>query len=96
MFLTEHRSPLAAHLSDPRWVCALAYLAGIFDKLNTLNLSLQGSNNNILNISDKIAGFQRKLERWATRVNEGNIDILFLPFFILLLDSFMWLKTLRA
>ncbi|GAA6081481.1 SCAN domain-containing protein 3-like, partial [Tachysurus ichikawai] len=38
IFLTDQRSPLAKHLSDPDWVTRLAYLSCIFEKLNGLNV----------------------------------------------------------
>ena len=40
----------------------LAYLADIFKKLNTLNLSMQKSNITILNLYDSLNAFEEKLE----------------------------------
>ncbi|KAJ4937848.1 hypothetical protein JOQ06_002478 [Pogonophryne albipinna] len=48
LFLTEHGSQLADHLTDPDWLTRLAYLSCIFDRLNGLNLSLQGENTSIM------------------------------------------------
>ena len=75
IFLSVCGSPLADHLTDPTWVTGLAYLAGIFDKLNSLNLSLQGPNTNVLTLSDKVTAFTKKLERWAARVEEGSVEM---------------------
>uniref|UniRef100_A0A8C6S3X4 DUF4371 domain-containing protein n=1 Tax=Neogobius melanostomus TaxID=47308 RepID=A0A8C6S3X4_9GOBI len=75
IFLSDCGSPLAEHLSDPKWVASLAYLASIFDRLNILNASLQGPNANVLTLSDKITAFKRKLERWAVRMDEGCADM---------------------
>lgn len=75
IFLADNGSPLADHLTDTSWVSKLAYMAGIFDKLNSLNLSLQGPNTNILTLSDKVNGFSKKLERWAERVESGNVEM---------------------
>lgn len=72
IFLSDALSPLAHHLTDPKWMASLAYLAGIFDKLNTLNSSLQGPNSNILTLSDKVNAFTKKLQRWVARVESGN------------------------
>uniref|UniRef100_A0A8C6SUE5 HAT C-terminal dimerisation domain-containing protein n=1 Tax=Neogobius melanostomus TaxID=47308 RepID=A0A8C6SUE5_9GOBI len=75
IFLSDCGSPLAEHLSDPKWVASLAYLASIFDRLNILNTSLQGPNANVLTLSEKITAFKRKLERWAVRMDEGCADM---------------------
>ncbi|XP_073667603.1 SCAN domain-containing protein 3-like [Paramisgurnus dabryanus] len=72
---TDQRSPLAEHLSNPDWVTRLAYLSCIFEKLNGLNLSLQGENTNILYLNDKVQAFARKLVRWRERVEMGRIDM---------------------
>uniref|UniRef100_A0A8C2E398 HAT C-terminal dimerisation domain-containing protein n=1 Tax=Cyprinus carpio TaxID=7962 RepID=A0A8C2E398_CYPCA len=68
-------SPLADHLSDADWVTRLAYLSCIFEKLNGLNVSLQGENTNILYLNDKVQAFARKLVRWRERVEMGRIDM---------------------
>uniref|UniRef100_A0A1A8DU23 HAT C-terminal dimerisation domain-containing protein n=1 Tax=Nothobranchius kadleci TaxID=1051664 RepID=A0A1A8DU23_NOTKA len=75
LFLLEHGSHLAAHLTDPDWLTRLAYLACIFDKLNGLNTSLQVENANIMSLNDKIDAFKRKLDRWCARVKTGCFDI---------------------
>ncbi|KAK2845986.1 hypothetical protein Q7C36_010840 [Tachysurus vachellii] len=67
IFLTDQRSPLAEHLSDPDWVTRLAYLSCIFEKLNGLNVSLQGENTNILYLNDKVQVFARNLVHWRER-----------------------------
>nr|XP_054594228.1 SCAN domain-containing protein 3-like [Nothobranchius furzeri] len=75
LFLLEHGSHLAAHLTDPDWLTRLAYLACIFDKLNGLNTSLQVENANIMSLNDKINAFKRKLDRWSARVKTGCFDV---------------------
>ena len=40
----------------------LAYLADIFKKLNTLNLSMQKSNTTIINLYDSLDAFEEKLK----------------------------------
>jgi hypothetical protein len=57
IFLLEHKSTLAEHFLNKNWLVILSYLSDIFDKLNSLNLSLQGKNINILFLSDKIDAF---------------------------------------
>ncbi|KAK5863610.1 hypothetical protein PBY51_000631 [Eleginops maclovinus] len=74
-FLSDVHSPLADHLTDSRWLSRLAYLACIFDKLNSLNLSLQGPSTNILTLSDKVNAFTKKLQRWAARAESGDFEM---------------------
>ncbi len=52
----------------------LAYLSDMFQKLNELNLQMQGTNTHLPQLADKITSFTRKLEMWEQRVKEGNID----------------------
>uniref|UniRef100_A0A8C6S835 HAT C-terminal dimerisation domain-containing protein n=1 Tax=Neogobius melanostomus TaxID=47308 RepID=A0A8C6S835_9GOBI len=75
LFLMEHGSQVAKHLTDPDWLTRLAYLSCIFDRLNGLNLSLQGENTNIMSMSDKIRAFKRKVDRWTARVEMGRFDM---------------------
>ncbi|KAM9305440.1 protein FAM200B [Gastrophryne carolinensis] len=74
-FLSEKKSPLAAHFSDKVWVAKLAYLCDIFSLLNELNLSLQGKMTTIFKLADKVAAFKPKLELWGWRVNRGILDM---------------------
>jgi hypothetical protein len=43
-FLTEIKSEFVKYFKDELWICRLAYLCDIFDKINNLNLQLQGFN----------------------------------------------------
>ena len=74
-FLSEKKSPLAAHFSDKVWVAILAYLCDIFSLLNELNLSLQGKMTTVFKLADKVAAFKAKLELWGRRVNNGILDM---------------------
>ncbi len=47
LFLSNVQSPLAQHMSDSSWIARLAYLSDIFERLNTLNTSLQGRDCNV-------------------------------------------------
>ena len=55
-------------MQDNNWLSKLAYLADMFDKLNTLNLSLQGPQTNAVTLNDKISAFISKLKLWQERV----------------------------
>ncbi|XP_072247753.1 SCAN domain-containing protein 3-like [Leuresthes tenuis] len=74
-FLSEKKSPLAAHFSDADWVAKLAYLCDIFNLLNELNLSLQGKMTTVFKLADKVAAFKAKLELWGRRVDRGIFDM---------------------
>lgn len=71
-FLSDCNSPL----SDPKWVASLAYLASIFfDKLRSLNLSLQGRNTNVLVLPDKATALKRKVERLTMRAEGESVKM---------------------
>ncbi|CAB4023565.1 SCAN domain-containing 3-like [Paramuricea clavata] len=44
-------------LNDKEWLAKLSYLSDIFERLNTLNRSLQGKGSNIMEFHDKLEGF---------------------------------------
>lgn len=74
-FLTEIKSDLANHLDDTMWLASLSYLVNIFDRLNGLNLSLQGREIRILLLADKVHAFTQKLDLWHGRISRGNCDM---------------------
>ena len=55
------------------WITSLAYLADIFEKLNILNIKLQGKNTNIIQLRDNLKVFVEKLQNWRQKVVDGNI-----------------------
>ena len=61
-FFGRQRQEFATYLNDPSFVKRLACLADIFETLNTLNLSLQGSKTTIINLYDSLNAFVQKLE----------------------------------
>ncbi len=74
-FLTEIKSDLAKHLDNTMWLASLSYLVDIFDRLNGLNLSLQGRETHILLLADKVHAFTQKLDLWHGRISRGNCDM---------------------
>ncbi|GBM01005.1 hypothetical protein AVEN_55518-1 [Araneus ventricosus] len=50
-------------------------MVDIFEKLNDLNLSLQGESTNILASSSKIEAFKNKLILWQGELNKNNVDM---------------------
>ncbi|TKS65233.1 Zinc finger BED domain-containing protein 5 [Collichthys lucidus] len=69
-FLEEEKNTF----NNNKFLMKLAYLSDMFQKLNELNLQMQGSDTHLPHLADKITSFTRKLEMWEQRVTEGNID----------------------
>lgn len=59
---------------DEKWLSRLAYLADIFDQLNTLNMGLQGPNTTAFTANDKINSFKRKLVLLCSQIQEKNLS----------------------
>ncbi len=74
-FLVNVNSDLAGYLDDPLWLAQLSYLVDIFDRLNSLNTSMQGRDANILLLSDKVNAFVGKLDLWRDRLINKNVDM---------------------
>ena len=50
------------------WLTKFLYLSCIFEKINSLNLLLQGESIDILKAYNKIKAFKKKIQHWASRV----------------------------
>ena len=61
-----------AQINYSRSVAFLVYLVDIFERINTLNLSLQGKEMYIFDLSDKLKAFQMKLQSWRRKTESGN------------------------
>jgi len=75
IFLLERNNKLSEHFLDEQWLAILGYLADIFEKLNCLNLSLQGKNTNILFLSDKINAFKKKILLWKNYIDDDKFEM---------------------
>ncbi|XP_075042389.1 SCAN domain-containing protein 3-like [Mixophyes fleayi] len=73
-YLEEEVHECANYFLDTDFLCKLAYLCDLFDKLNSLNLSLQGSNTHILKLSEKVTAFRKKLLLWKRKLNEDGYN----------------------
>ncbi|UYV63802.1 hypothetical protein LAZ67_2005701 [Cordylochernes scorpioides] len=58
-------------MSDVWWL-RVSFLGDIFDKLNSLNLNLQGAQKNIITISTKLKAFKEKLSLWNLNIAKEN------------------------
>ncbi|XP_025192680.1 zinc finger BED domain-containing protein 5-like [Melanaphis sacchari] len=61
-------------LTDISWLSRIAYLADVFEYLNTLNLSLQGIYIDVFHVEDKIEATIKKFEIWAIRVEKNSFS----------------------
>jgi len=73
-FLNQHgQGDLAALWVAPGWDEKFAYLTDIFSDFNELNISMQGNDVITIDLSEKIAGFIKKLNNWQRKVSRGNL-----------------------
>lgn len=61
-----------AELSNDEWICDLAFLCDICEHLNTLNISLQGRKQTVVNMYCSINAFVKKLQLWNEHVQESQ------------------------
>jgi hypothetical protein len=59
VFIIEIKSEIVKYFQDELWICRLAYLCDVFDKINNLNLQLKEFNTNILILHDKVQAFKK-------------------------------------
>lgn len=50
----------------------MSFLSDLFDKLNDLNLSLQGAEENFITITNKLKAFHEKMILWNSKVRKSN------------------------
>ncbi|GFW33091.1 zinc finger BED domain-containing protein 5 [Trichonephila clavipes] len=74
MFLSDTSFNLIDRLYDKPWLFRLSFMADIFQKLNELNLSLQGKQTTIFQAFNKITAFKRKLEFWIICIGKREIE----------------------
>ena len=61
LFLTKINAPLAKHLADANWLAMLDYLFDIFDRINSLNTSLQVKEFHVCSAHNQVSGFWKNL-----------------------------------
>ena len=74
-FLSESNSDLVKYFQDKNWLYKICYLSDIFEKLNDLNLSLQGENSNVFTLIFKIEAFMKKISIWLQNVANSSYEI---------------------
>ena len=53
----KNKEDFLSYFNDNNWITSLVYLADIFEKLNVLNLKLEGKNTNIIQLRDNLKAF---------------------------------------
>ena len=75
MFFEQDKNYEFVYLLKDKILCTkLAYLSEIFIIFNNINSSIQGPNENILNSTDKLVGFQKQITLWKNKAQEGNLE----------------------
>lgn len=74
-FLLDEQHPHSASFCDTSFLLKLAYMADIFEKLNILNMSLQKKDANILQWTEKVKGFVKKLSLFESAIEMDNFEL---------------------
>ncbi|XP_014298159.2 zinc finger BED domain-containing protein 5-like [Microplitis demolitor] len=74
MFLSDTSFNLKDRLHKKTWLFRLSFMADIFQKLNELNLSLQGKQTTVFQACNKITAFKRKLDFWIICVGKREVE----------------------
>jgi len=69
VFLKEEKHIRADDFANDVFKLKLAYLCDLFEKFNSLNLSLQGKNMHYLKSMEKILAFIKKLRLWKSKMS---------------------------
>ena len=72
IFLTEKSHPLAYKFSDSKWLMQVAYLADVFAEINSLNISMQGCDQTLVGLAEKLSAFKGKLKLWMKKIKDGK------------------------
>lgn len=74
IFLREQGSPLSRVFEQDGFLLRQAYLADIFEKINSLNKSLQGGSISVIESREKLEALLQKVEIWKTRIHNGQFE----------------------
>ena len=70
LFLANQKTDFKHHLASNYWWSKVAYLADVFGHLNALNIKMQGRNESVLTVTDKLGASQLKLNLWCKKIEE--------------------------
>lgn len=71
LFMNDKQKPVL-ELSNDEWLLYLCFLVDIIEKLNQLNISLQGKDNLIIDSFNHINAFQKKLLLFEFQLKNNN------------------------
>ena len=74
-FKLQGKDDWVALIDDNSWLLNLSYLTDIFEKLNTLNLSLQGNECYLMDFTDMLTAFQNMLDLWIGKIEAGRLGM---------------------
>ena len=63
---------MAYKFSDSKWLMQVAYLADIFAEINSVNLSVQGRDQTVVGLAEKLSAFKGKLKLWMNKIKDGK------------------------
>lgn len=70
----EQNNKVYPELQNDEWWCILAFLCDITEKLNILNRSLQGENNMVSNMANKVFAFEEKLSIYYEEIKNKQLQ----------------------
>ncbi|GMH35000.1 hypothetical protein BSKO_02861 [Bryopsis sp. KO-2023] len=73
VFLTEKSHRLADKFSDKLWMLKVCYLSDIFTLVNELNISMQGRDETIITLSERLVAFKAKLKLWKGKMEKDRL-----------------------
>ena len=74
-FRQQNFGILAEKFSQEEFIAKIAYLAVIFDSLNSLNLSMQGAGFTVIEEAAKVAAYHKKLALWKSSATRDEYDM---------------------
>ena len=75
LFLSCNDSDLVTHFQNENCLSKLSCLSDTLDKLNDLNILLQGENTNVLTLTSKIQAFLKKINLWLMNVKSNSYEM---------------------
>ena len=73
LFMNDKQKPVL-ELSNDEWLLDLCFLVDIVEKLNQLNISLQGKDNLIIDSCNYINAFKKKLLLFEFQLKNNNVN----------------------
>lgn len=74
LYLEIEKTSFGFSLNEEICRLKVQFISDLFEKLNSLNLSLQGPSENIVKSTSKLKSFEEKLTLWKSEISKGNFD----------------------